>query len=243
VFEDSVLISAVVVGWGDTDKWGGLAKPAHRFMSFDKATGELRWMNGTGISPFDTSYSTPTIMPVGGQQALVFASGDGGVWALQPRTGKPIWNFPFSRAGINVSPLVAPDGKVYMSHGEENTFGNTMGSVVALDGTKSGDLTDTEVWRQFEIMAGKSSPVLYDGRLYVVDDRAKLFIYDAQIGDLIARKALGTVMRSTPVVADGKLYLCTNSGQWYILRPTSGAKKSPPTEVTLEEILRKNPSG
>ena len=108
VFEDTVLINAVVVGWGDEPKWGGLARPAHRYMGFDKATGELRWLNGTGISPYDTTYSTPTVMPIGGQQAVVFSSGDGEVWAIQPRTGKHIWHYPFSRAGINVSPLVDP---------------------------------------------------------------------------------------------------------------------------------------
>ena len=69
-------------------KWGGLARPAHRFMCFDKATGELRWINGTSISPYDTTYSTPTVMPIGGQAAIVFGSGDGELWALQPRTGK-----------------------------------------------------------------------------------------------------------------------------------------------------------
>jgi hypothetical protein len=220
IFEDMVLASAVVVGWGDTDKWAGLAKPAHRFMAFDKAAGELRWMNGTSISPFDTTYSTPTIMPLGGQAALVFGSGDGMVWAFQPRTGQPIWHFPFARAGLNVSPLVTPDGRVFSSHSDENTFGTAMGSAVALDGTKAGDLTDTEVWRQFQVMAGKSSPILVDERLYMVDDGAKLFVLDAATGDLISRKALGTVMRGTPLYADGKIYLCTNTGRWYILRPT-----------------------
>jgi outer membrane protein assembly factor BamB len=220
VFEDTVLISAVVVGWGDEPKWGGLARPAHRFMCFDKATGELRWLNGTGISPYDTTYSTPTLLPIAGQQALVFGSGDGEVWAMQPRTGKHIWQFPLSRAGINVSPLVAPDGKVYMSHSEENMFGNTQGAVVALDGTRSGNLTGSELWMHLQVMAGKSSPVLYDGRLYIVDDRAKLFIYDAASGKLITRKALGNVQRSTPLVADGKIYICTNNGLWWILRPT-----------------------
>ena len=69
-------------------------------------------------------------------------------------------------------------------------------------------------------MAGDSSPVMLDGRVYVVDDRGKLYIYEAETGKLIGRKALGTMMRSTPLVADGKIYLCTNDGQWYILRPT-----------------------
>jgi outer membrane protein assembly factor BamB len=37
VFEDLVIASAVVTGWGDT------ARPAHRFLGMDKATGEVRW--------------------------------------------------------------------------------------------------------------------------------------------------------------------------------------------------------
>ncbi|MCI0334202.1 MAG: PQQ-like beta-propeller repeat protein [Planctomycetes bacterium] len=220
VFEDTVLVSAVVVGWGDEPKWGGLARPAHRFMAFDKATGELRWLNGTSISPFDTTYSTPTVMPIGGQAALVFGSGDGQVWAMQPRTGKQLWHLPLARMGLNASPLVTPDGRVFMSHSEENTFGNTMGTVVEIDGTKLGDQTDKELWRQFEVMAGKSSPILIDDRLYVVDDFAKLYVFDANSGERIAFKKLGTTSRSTPLVADGKIYYCTNSGQWYILKPT-----------------------
>ena len=90
VFEDMMLISSVLVDWGDTEKWGGLARPAHRFMAFDKATGELRWINGTSISPYDTTYSTPTVAVIDGQQQLIFESGDGGAWALQPRTGQMI---------------------------------------------------------------------------------------------------------------------------------------------------------
>jgi outer membrane protein assembly factor BamB len=221
IFEDTVLISAVVVGWGDEPKWGGLARPAHRFMCFDKSTGELRWLNGTGISPYDTTYSTPTVMPIAGQQALVFASGDGGVWALQPRTGKVIWKYILSRAGVNISPLVAADGRVFMSHESENPDNNTSGAVVALDGKLTGDLKGKELWKQTEIMAGRSSPLLINDRLYVVDDRAKMFIYDANTGSQIGREALGTMMFSTPLYADGKIYLCTNAGQWYILRPTA----------------------
>lgn len=220
MFEDTVLISAVVVGWGDEPKWGGLARPAHRFMAFDKATGELRWMNGTSISPYDTTYSTPTVMPIGGQAAIVFASGDGGLWAIQPRTGKHLWHLPLSRMGISTSPLVTPDGTVYISHSEENTFGNTMGAVVALDGKQSGDLTGKELWRQFEIMAGKSSPILVDDRLYVVDDRAKIYSFDAKSGKQIGMKKLGAASRSTPLFADGKIYYCSNAGQWYIMKPT-----------------------
>lgn len=219
VFEDMVITSAVVVGWGDSAKFQFFARPAHRFMAFDKATGELRWLNGTGISPYDTTYSTPTVCVLGGQAALVFGSGDGEVWAIQPRTGKHIWHYPFSRRGLNVSPLVVGD-TVYMGQGEENVVGSTMGAVVALDGTMEGDLTGKEKWFHPELMVGKSSPVMVDGKLCVVDDRAKLYLLDPDYGAQITRKALGTAMRSTPLVADGKIYTCTNSGRWYILKAT-----------------------
>lgn len=218
VFEDQVLISAVVVGWGDTPKYGNLAKPAHRFMSFDKTTGVLRWLSGTGISPYDTTYSTPVVAVVDGQAQLIFGSGDGEVWGMQPRTGKPLWHYPLSRRGLNVSPLVVGD-TVYFSHSEENIVGTTMGAFVAIDGTMTGDLTGKEKWFVPEVMSGKSSPVLVDGNVWTVDDRAKLFVFDAATGARLAKKALGTAMRSTPLVADGKVYTCTNAGRWYVLRP------------------------
>lgn len=226
VFEDMVLVSAVIIGWGDAPQWGFLAKPAHRFLAFDKATGELRWLKGTGISPYDTTYSTPTITRLGGQAAMVFGSGDGEIWALQPRTGERIWHYPFSRRGVNVSPLVVGN-IVYASHSEENVIGNTMGSLVALDGTMQGDLSGKEKWQAFEVMAGKSSPVMVDGKLWVVDDRAKLWIFDPDTGEvLVKRKAVGKdkVMRSTPLVADGKVYMPTANGHWQVVEPANTSK-------------------
>lgn len=220
VFEDNLLVSAVCVGWGDEPKWGRMAVPAHRFMCFDKATGELRWMNGSSPSPYDTTYGTPTVMPIGGQQALVFNSGDGGVWALQPRTGKVLWNYPMGRWGMNISPLVTNDGRVYTGHAVENKVGNTQGTVVALDGKMSGNLTDKEVWRHAEIMEGNSSPVMLDGRLYVLDDSATIYVIEPKTGEILFRKKLGRSIYTTPLVADGKIYLCTRAGEWHVLKPT-----------------------
>lgn len=215
IYDDTVIISAVVIGWGDTPEWGLLAKPAHRFMAFDKETGELRWLNGTTLIPSDTTYSTPTLVELNGADCLVFGSGDGKLWAIQAGTGKHVWSYPFSRRGINTSPLVTTDGRVFAGHSEENVKGNLMGAIVALDGLQSGDLTGKETWIKYTIMAGKSSPIMVDERLYVLDDRAKLFVFDSKTGKQLARKALGTVQRSTPLYADGKLFIATNDGRYY----------------------------
>lgn len=218
IFDDLVLISAIVVGWGDTPDYDIMAKPAHRFMAFDKATGELRWLAGTTLGPPDTNYATPVATVIGGEAQLVIGGADGKLWGFQPRTGKALWNFPLSRRSINSSPLVVGT-TVYGGHSEENLVGSTQGSIVAIDATLRGDLAGKEKWHALTLMAGKSSPVMVDGKLWVVTDGAKLQILDPETGEIVGRKALGTVMRSTPVHADGKVYLCTNTGIWYALKP------------------------
>jgi len=214
VHEDLVIVSAVVIGWGS------MAKPAHRFWGFDKRTGEVRWFTGTRLLPFDTTYSAPALAVLGGRASLVFGSGDGQVWSFQPRTGRPNWWFDFSRRGINTPPTVAGD-LVVAGHSEENNVGIAMGGVVALDGTRTGDISKTGArWRVFELMQGKTAPLVVDGRVYCFDDRAKLHILDLATGKPVTRrKALGTVMRSSPLYADGKIYCLTQDGRWYILKP------------------------
>lgn len=228
IYKDTVIVSAVVIGWGDTPKWNLLAKPAHRFMAFDKENGSLRWLNGTRLIPYDTTYSTPRLTELAGQDVLVFGSGDGAVWAMQAGTGKTLWKCQLSRRGLNVSPAVTDDGMVFTGHSEENTSGNAMGALIAVDGARAiaesddfpVDLTDKEVWKKYQQMVGKSSPLVIDDRLYAVTDSAKLLIIDTKSGDLIDRKALGRVMRGSPIFADGKIYVCTRGGRWWILKPS-----------------------
>lgn len=226
VYGDTVITSAVVVGWGDTPPWSLMAKPAHRFMAMDKATGELRWLSGTGLIPTDTTYSTPAMATLGGQRLMVFGSGDGNLWGMNAGTGKMIWNYPFSRRGINTSPVVGPDGTVYGGHSEENTVGPTMGGVVALDGAATGDQSGKEKWREFEVLVGKCSPVVVEDRLYFFTETGKMMVYDTKTGNLLERKALGRSGRSTPLYADGKIYVPTSEGMMYILEPNAAGLKT-----------------
>ncbi len=183
VFEDLVITSGVIIGWGD------MAKPCHRYLAFDKRSGDAVWFSGTRELPDDTTYSAPCLTVINGQTALIFGAGDGGVWAMQPRTGQPIWKYWFSRRGLNVPPLAVGD-RVYSSHSEENMTGTMMGAVVALDATGQGDITDTgELWKVEEIMAGKTAPLLIGNRLFIFDDRAKLHVLDSASGERVGKLA------------------------------------------------------
>lgn len=220
VFEDLVIASAVVTGWGDT------ARPAHRFLGIDKATGVVRWMNGTKELPEDTTYSTPSLADFGGTAALVFGSSDGSVWNFQPRTGKAVWNYKLSRRGINTAPLVHGD-TVIISQSEENPDNTSMGSATVFKASGVGDITPTAaVWQKKGVMDGRSMPVVLGDRVYFIDDGAKVYAFDLATGAAVGRpqKLLGTIVRGSPLVADGRLYVCSTGG-WHVLEPTAEGVK------------------
>ncbi len=184
VHEDLVIISGIIINWGDA------AKPNHRLIAMDKRTGKVIWFSGTKDLPYDTTYSAPSLVTIDGQRQLVLGTGDGAIWGFQPRTGKPLWRYPLGLRGIYASPLVVGD-RVFASHSEENVgeYNNLMGAVVGLKVSGTGDDTTVEeMWKELEVVAGFSEPVLIGNRLYLVDDRCKMWIFDADTGETIVER-------------------------------------------------------
>ena len=210
-----VIISGVIIGWGDQ------AKPCHRFIAFDKRNGQPVWFEGTRIGPYDTTYSSPVAAVIGGQKAIVFGSGDGGVHAMQSNTGKKLFSYNVSRRGINTTPLVVGD-RIICGHSEENIDSTEMGALFALDASKTGDITKTgEVWRLKEAFVGKSSPIHVDGRIYACEDKGTLVIVDLKTGEKIKEVKLRGPVRSSPLYVDGKIFICTENTIWWTLKPTA----------------------
>lgn len=220
VFEDLVIISGVMTGWGEH------AVPAHRFVAFDKTTGQAVWLSSTRLRPLDTTYSTPVLGVFNGQAAFVAGAGDGSVYAIQPRTGRIIWNYDASIRGINTPPVIAGN-MVFCGHSEENLFDTTiMGAVFAIDGTGTGNLTNIKSnWLEPTKMVGRSQPLFVNDRLYVVDDSATLLVLDPKTGKEIGKQKLGRSMFGSPLYADGKIYLGEANGLFYILEPTEKGVK------------------
>ncbi|KAA1260628.1 outer membrane biogenesis protein BamB [Rubripirellula obstinata] len=218
VHEDLVIISGIIINYGEK------AKPNHRLIAMDKESGEVRWFSGTRDLPYDTTYSAPSLVTIDGQRQLILGAGDGAIWGFQPRTGRPLWHYDLSRRGIFATPLVVGD-QVFASHSEENVAPdeNVMGGVVGLKISGTGsDTKVTEQWKQFEVVSGYSEPVLVDGKLYLVDDRCKMWIFDAETGEpIVERKSfVGSRQRAALLHADGKIYVLTENGRWAIIEPT-----------------------
>ncbi len=206
----------VIITFSNTS-WGPEGRPLHRIRAFDKRTGEQFWVSSPADSQADkNTQSTPNVMVVDGQRLIVAGNGGGGIYAVQARTGVPVWGFQLSKRGINVS--VVTDGKrVYGGHSEENVDEAQMGRVVAIDADGTGDVTASkEAWR-LPIGSGYPSPALHNGRLYVADNSANLHAIDAQSGKQIWEVNYGRVGKASPVVADGKIYVTEVNGRVVII--------------------------
>ncbi|MEZ6062025.1 MAG: PQQ-binding-like beta-propeller repeat protein [Planctomycetaceae bacterium] len=224
----------IIVGFFGLN-WGRFAAPPPKmsYYAFDKRTGDLLWVAPVGKPPLDTNYSNPVIAVVDGQRLLIGGGADGGIHAINARTGAPVWSFEMSKRGLNATPAV--DGHlVYIAHGEDNIDSLAFGRIECIDARGTGDITKSNsVWRVDDIKAGYTGLVVKDGILYVVADTGKLHAFDSQTGTELWNYSLGTVGKGSPTWADGKLYVMEVNGNIHILKPSRSGVESL-SRVTLK---------
>lgn len=212
---DLVIVSGVTFGWGDQ------SRGAHRFMAFDKKSGETIWVSSPNIRPYDTTYAPPIVADVAGTRLLIQGGSDGHVHALKPQTGELVWKYEFSKRGINTG-VVLKGTTAILTHSEENLESSEMGMLAAVDATARGTLGKEQLkWSVRGWQGGFSSPVIDGDRLYQIDNGANLAAFDLATGKQIWLQNLGTIQKASPVLADGKLYVGTENGKFFILRPTA----------------------
>jgi outer membrane protein assembly factor BamB len=229
--------------------WGQHAGGAHRYVSFDKATGRANWISAPEGRPTDTIYANPFVATVNGVRMFFSGGSDGAMHALKIGTGEKIWSWLVSQRGLNTAALmVGPD--VIVSHSEENFGTSEMGMLAAMPASKSGTLTDKDArWLIRGVQAGYASPVSDGQRIYVVDNGGILFAHDVKTGARAWEQNLGTIQKSSPVLADGKLYVGTENGRFYIIRPHAdkaeildqdwlGSEQSPEPIVAAPAVAR-----
>ncbi|HEV7474926.1 MAG TPA: PQQ-binding-like beta-propeller repeat protein [Pyrinomonadaceae bacterium] len=212
---DLLIVSGVTFAWGQH------GRGAHRFMAFDKKTGETMWVSAPGGRPYDTTYAAPIIVNINGTRLLIQGASDGVVYAIKAQTGEPVWKYEISKRGINTGVAVYGTTAI-LTHSEENLNSSEMGMMVAVDATSKGEIKKEQVkWSTFGWQGGFSSPVLDGDRLYQLDNSANLAAFDVNTGKQLWLKNLGTIQKASPVFADGKLYVGTENGKFYILKPSA----------------------
>ncbi|MCB9681669.1 MAG: PQQ-binding-like beta-propeller repeat protein [Alphaproteobacteria bacterium] len=219
--DDFVIVHAI------TAAWGAQGPARDRFYAFDKRTGEAVWVSTPGITPKDSSWSTPYVAEHDGHEVMYAGTGCGNIVAVDVRTGDPLWRFPMSVGGVNVSPVV--DGHMlYAAHHMQNLDSTLMGRLVAIDldapthAPGPGDegttpILDGEKWRR-DIAGFSSSPVVKDGILYQLSVTGELWALDAATGATVWSIKIGAdALHGAPVWADNRLYVPLPDGSLSIV--------------------------
>lgn len=183
-------------------------------LAVDKATGETIWkVEGLG----STSWSSPRLVPVGENSHLVCSAG-GRVVGFDPQTGQRLWELEGVANNTTATPYPLTDGRFLLGASEgrgEETGGKGAESngVVQIQEEEKGEFRAEFLWRARRATSSFGSPVIADGRAYLVSRAGVLFCLDAATGEeqYVSRLGAGSIW-AKPIVASGNIYFFGREG-------------------------------
>lgn len=181
---------------------------ASYLLALDARTGAVRWKQDA--APGETSYSTPLVVESGGRTEIVVNSG-AGLRGHDFATGERLWFFDEPNRFPIPTP-VADRGVIYASRGYRSS------PFMAIRAGGKGDIAGSQVvWRVASGAPYISSPVQYDGLVYMTGDVGVLTVTDAKTGERVYQERVGGVYTASPVAGDGKIYLLSEDGETIVM--------------------------
>ena len=98
-------------------------------------------------------------------------------------------------------------------------------------------------WVHPRASAYTSSPLVYRGRMYVVNDNGILTVFDAQTGKEIYKARAGgsgNTFSASPWAADGKIYLLSEDGHTFVIE--AGDKYVELSKNSMDEMSFASPA-
>ncbi len=198
-------------------------------VALDKRTGKEVWRVARDEK---SSWSTPLVIEHAGRRQVI-VSATGKVRSYDVQTGKVIWEC----AGLGTNVIPAPvyhNGIVYVMSGHRDP------KLMAIRLGKEGDLTGTDavLWNHTRGVSYTLSPVLHDGKLYVVTDSGQVSCFNVATGEPYyhqVRLPRPYNFKASPVGVNGKLYLASEEGDVIIVK--MGEKLEVVATNTLEDQM------
>jgi outer membrane protein assembly factor BamB len=187
-------------------------------VALDTASGKEIWRHSRDSR---TSWSTPIIWKNDTRTVLVTLSA-GRITGHNLETGEPIWKLDGFDGSFSASPA-ATSNRLFFG----NSGPGSRGPLAAIDSRASGDLDYTlgkasksVPWTRAGSGPGLSSPVAYEGLLYVIAGTGILSCYDCQNGERIYQERLPNArsVAASLWIAGDKLFALDESGQTFILK-------------------------
>ena len=190
----------------------------------DAKTGSHLWRMERDIkAPQGSGWSTPFVWKHEGRTELIVIGRSHAV-SYAPDTGKELWRLG-GLTGQSTPTPVASDGLLYLatgSQGESNrpVFAVRPGASGNITLAKGQESSEFVAWFHPRASAYTSSPLVYRGRMYVVNDNGILTVFDARTGKEIYKAragGAGNTFSASPWAADGKVYLLSEDGHTFVI--------------------------
>lgn len=187
-------------------------------IALDIATGKTVWKTPRSLdySKFPVrdckAYCMPMLVPRGEGQQLISPAGRG-LYAYKPKTGKELWRM--RHRGWSVAPRpIYGHGLIFAIIDRDRP------ELWAIRPDGNGDVTDTHiVWSEARGMPQRSSPLLVDDLLYLINRGGIATCLEAKTGKVIWKERLKGAYSASPIYAKGRLYLFSETATTTILRP------------------------
>lgn len=190
--------------------------PQANLIALDKSTGTEVWKaaRGKGLR----SYSTPVVYDPADEEPQLIINSNPGIDGYDARTGQHLWAFEeFCKVPVPVP--VAVGKTLFASRGYTN------GPFMALPipPRKTGEPNvpkrtpkDT-TWRMASRAPYVSSPLVYNGRVYLASETGRVQCLDQSSGEILWSRKIGKTFWASPVAGDGMVYLLDEAGEMIVL--------------------------
>ena len=193
-----------------------------------------------------SGWSTPFVWRHDARSELIVIGKSHAV-SYAPETGKELWRIG-GLTGQSTPTPVAADGLLYLATGSQ---GESNRPVFAVRPGASGDITLAKgeesnqfvAWLHPRASAYTSSPLVYRGRMYVVNDNGILTVSDAKTGKEIYKARAGgsgNTFSASPWAADGKVYLPSEDGHTFVI--AAGDKYVELAKNSMDEMSFASPA-
>lgn len=204
-------------------------------IALDRMTGATRWQIPRRSDR--TAYATPCIYrPDGGPPQLVLASSAHGVSALDPYTGRTIWELDVFEDRVVGSPVIAA-GLVFAYAGEA---GSGKRFVAIRPGDPAAGIEAEVAYEVKGSLPYVCIPVAYADLLFLWYDQGVVTCLDAPTGKIHWRNRVGGKYFGSPVRVADRIYCICRSGEMVVLAAAAEYKLL--ARISLEERSHSTPA-
>jgi len=182
--------------------------------AYDLKTGKQVWRTPHDEYP---SWATPAVVAAP-QGPVVVTNAGKYIRGLDAATGRELWRFADNQTQVKVpTPIVANDLVIV-------TGGYPAGGrpIYAFKPNSSGELGPQALaWHSERGSPYTSTPLLYDGLLYVCTDNGILSAYEPATGTRVYQHRVSPTsggFSASPVAAAGRIYLTSEDGDVFVVR-------------------------